>query len=86
MSCFFWSGRSTRRRFIGGWRWRAKRWSMWSRAVRRWRSNSARGKQNGWWPCLEMSRPRDLEASSRGALTASGHRRRVALRAVVGGP
>jgi hypothetical protein len=60
-------------------RWRAKRWLVRSRAARRRRLNIARGKQNGWWPPLVMSRCRDREASPCGAATTNGHWRRAAL-------
>jgi hypothetical protein len=79
---FFWSGRTTQRQLVGGWRRWAKQWSLWSRAARRRRSNSAREKRNEWWPPLVTSRRRDKEASPCGAATTGDHRHRAALRVV----
>jgi hypothetical protein len=71
---FFWSGRTTRRQLISGWlRW-VKQRLVWSRAARRRWSNGARGKRNGWWPPLVMSRHRDNEASPHGTAMTSGVR------------
>jgi hypothetical protein len=68
MRRFFWSSQTTQRQLIGGWRWRVKRRSMLSRAVRRRRSNCGRGKQNGWWPLVVTSGCRDKGASPCGAV------------------
>jgi hypothetical protein len=47
MRRFVWSGQTTQRQLIGGWRRRVKWRSVQSTAARRRRSNGARGKRNG---------------------------------------
>jgi hypothetical protein len=71
---FFWSGRTTWRRIVYDWRQRVKRQLVRSRAARRQRLTGARGKRNGWWPALVMSRHRDKEASPRGTVVTGGVR------------